>query len=176
LVRHLLLSLRIMLAVLSLIATGCAERTPQGRPPASPSRAMLLPQDRLALPEFDLARFQALLAELRGTPVVVNIWAAWCPPCRNEAPGLAKVARQFEGRVQFLGVDILDVREDAREFIKEFDWPYPHVFDPHGEIRDGLGYIGQPVTIIYDREGRRVFEWDGEITEGMLRREVRKVV
>lgn len=164
-----------MASVVSLILAGCAERSPLGGSPASPKPATLLPRDRLALPEFDLAMFQQLLGELRGTPVVVNIWAAWCPPCRNEAPALAKVSREFQGRVQFLGVDILDVRADARAFIKEFDWPYPHVFDPDGEIRDGLGYIGQPVTIIYDRDGRKVFEWDGEITQDMLRREVRKV-
>lgn len=164
-------------AIAALLVPACADRAgpgAEGRP--RESVVPLLPRDRLALPEFDLERFQALLAELRGTPVVVNIWAAWCPPCRSEAPGLAKVAREFQGEVQFLGVDILDVREDAREFIREFDWPYPHVFDPDGEIRDGLGYIGQPVTIIYDRQGDKVFERDGEISEQELRQEVRKVI
>jgi thiol-disulfide isomerase/thioredoxin len=162
--------------VVTFLLASCAERTVARRGIGRRApEARLLPKTRLALPEFDLAKFQALLAQLRGTPVVVNIWAAWCPPCRKEAPGLAKVAREFEGEVQFLGVDILDVREDAREFIREFDWPYPHVFDPNGEIRDGLGYLGQPVTIVYDREGRKVFEWEGEITERMLRQELREV-
>jgi thiol-disulfide isomerase/thioredoxin len=162
----------VLAAAATLLLASCAERVAGPAPTAAP----LLPKNRLALPEFDLVRFQTLLAQLRGTPVVVNIWAAWCPPCRVEAPGLAKVAREFEGKVQFVGVDILDNREDARTFILEFDWPYPHVFDPDGEIRDRLGYIGQPVTIIYDREGTLVFEWEGVITEDMLRREIRKVI
>jgi thiol-disulfide isomerase/thioredoxin len=162
----------VLAAAAALLLASCGERVAGPAPTAAP----LLPKNRLALPEFDLVQFQALLEQMRGTPVVVNIWAAWCPPCRVEAPGLATVAREFEGRVQFLGVDILDNREDARTFILEFDWPYPHVFDPDGEIRDRLGYIGQPVTIIYDREGTLVFEWEGVITEDMLRREIRKVI
>jgi thiol-disulfide isomerase/thioredoxin len=142
----------------------------------SPTTARLLPKNRLDLPSFDLAKYQALLVELRGTPVVVNIWGAWCPPCRVEAPGLGKVAREFEGRVQFLGVDILDVRESAREFILQYDWPYPSLFDQDAEIRDKLGYIGQPITIVHDRDGTVTFEWVGVITEDLLRQEIRKVL
>jgi cytochrome c biogenesis protein CcmG/thiol:disulfide interchange protein DsbE len=161
----------------SLLLLSCADRVERRTGGASsPTAADLLPRNRLALPEFDLVRFQSLLAQLRGTPVVVNVWAAWCPPCRVEAPGLTKVAREFEGKVQFLGVDILDTREDAREFILEFDWPYPHVFDPDAEIRDGLGYFGQPVTIVYDSTGKLAFDWEGAITEDLLRREIRKVI
>lgn len=168
----------VVLAIaVSLLLLSCGDRAePRTAGPPSPTAAALLPKNRLALPEFDLARFQSLLGQLRGTPVVVNIWAAWCPPCRVEAPGLTEIAREFEGKVQFLGVDILDTREDAREFILEFDWPYPHVFDPDGEIRDGLGYFGQPVTIVYDRTGKLTFDWEGAITEDLLRREIRKVI
>lgn len=164
---------------LAMLVGACTREGPPpgGQPPAegaAPSR--LLPENRLDLPEFDFPKFQALLQELRGTPVVVNIWGSWCPPCRVEAPGLARLAREFEGRVQFVGVDILDVRENARQFILEFDWPFPSVFDPDGEIRDKLGYIGQPVTIVYDREGTKTFEWQGALTEDLLRREIRRVL
>ncbi|MGH2686137.1 MAG: redoxin domain-containing protein, partial [Actinomycetota bacterium] len=100
---------------------------------ATPSAAQgeagsLLPQGRVDLPRFGFVEFQALLGELRGTPVVVNIWGSWCPPCQVEAPDLAEVAREFEGRVQFVGVDILDSRGPARSFILVHDWPYPSVF------------------------------------------------
>lgn len=148
-----------------------------GDPPANRSdTGSLLPDERLELPEFDLPQFEALLAELEGIPVVVNIWGSWCPPCRAEAPGLAEVAREFEGQVQFLGVDILDTRPAARQFILEFDWPYPSVFDPEGEIRDGLGYVGQPVTVLYDASGETAFEWVGAVTDDLLRTEIRKVL
>jgi thiol-disulfide isomerase/thioredoxin len=160
-------------AVLLLTACGSAA-SPSADSEARP--AIHLPKDRLELPEFGFGEFQTLLGELRGAPVVVNIWGSWCPPCFVEAPDLARVARQFEGRVQFLGVDILDDRQAAREFIRRFDWPYPSVFDPGGEIRDRLGYIGQPITVIYDRRGDAAFEWTGTVTADLLRAEIRKVL
>lgn len=101
---------------------------------------------------------------------------SWCPPCQVEAPDLALVSREFEGRVQFLGVDILDDRGSARDFILAFDWPYPSVFDPDGEIRDRLGYVGQPITVIYDRRGETAFQWAGTVTADLLRSEIRKAL
>jgi thiol-disulfide isomerase/thioredoxin len=135
-----------------------------------------LPTDRLALPQIDPVGYEELIAELRGTPVVVNFWGSWCGPCVDEAPDLAEVAREFEGRVQFLGVDILDAREPARDFILRFDWPYPSVFDPNDAIKSNLGFLGQPVTLVYDRQGELAFEWVGAIEGDRLRREIREVL
>jgi hypothetical protein len=78
--------------------------------------------------------------------------------------------------VQFLGVDMLDNRGAAREFIREFGWRYPSVFDPDGEIRNGLGYLGQPITIIYDRRGEVAFDFVGAVDLELLRTEIRKVL
>ena len=160
--------------LLLVILAGCAG--PQRSGDGDPSPEALLPEDRLELPAFDTARFRALLTELRGTPVVVNIWGSWCPPCRVEAPDLADVSAEYEGRVQFVGIDILDNREAAREFILEFDWQYPSVFDPQGAIRDGLGYLGQPVTVVHGRDGEITFEHTGTITAQLLESEIRKVL
>ena len=162
----------IVAAVLSVVGVACGQGS---RPPADADRS-LLPKDRLALPEFTYPQFQALIEELRGTPVVVNVWGSWCPPCRVEAPDLAEVSEEFEGEVQFLGVDIEDTRESARRFILEFDWQYPSVFDPDREIPGGLGLFGQPITVIFDREGQRAFEWIGAVTGDQLREEIRKVL
>jgi thiol-disulfide isomerase/thioredoxin len=131
---------------------------------------------RLELPELGFRGFQALLEELRGRPVVVNIWGSWCPPCQVEAPDLARVSEDFAGRVQFLGVDILDSRPAARDFILQFGWQYPSVFDPTAAIRDRLGYFGQPVTVVYDRQGEVAFEWPGVVTADLLTRGIMKVL
>jgi thiol-disulfide isomerase/thioredoxin len=162
-----------LLVAVTAVVTSCGQAPETTNPDGSDT---LLPENRLALPDFDLPMYRALLRELRGAPVVVNFWAAWCVPCESEAPDLAAVARQYEGRVQFLGVDIFDEREAAREFILRYDWPYPSVFDFNGEIRDGLGYIGQPITLIYDSGGRVAFEWVGTVTARLLRAELRKVL
>lgn len=149
-----------------------------GPPPADSRSGSLVPEDRLALPEYDLETFRAMLAELSaaGTPVLVNVWGSWCPPCELEAPHLAAAAREFEGEVQFIGVDILDSRTDARDFILEYDWPYPSVFDPVAAIRDGLGYTGQPITILYDATGEVAWEWAGVVSTDLLRRQIRRVI
>jgi cytochrome c biogenesis protein CcmG/thiol:disulfide interchange protein DsbE len=162
---------RAVIAVLVVLA-GCAgpDRAPLG------SGGSLVPESRVSLPEYDLETFQRMIEELRGTPVVVNFWGSWCPPCRLEAPDLAEAAKRYEGRVQFIGVDILDNRPAARDFILASDWQYPSVFDPQGEIRDGLGYVGQPITLIYDREGALAFEWNGIVSLDLLDRELRKVL
>jgi thiol-disulfide isomerase/thioredoxin len=164
-------------ALMIALGAACVLTACAGRPDRAGDRPVpVLPEDRLALPTYDLAAYEALLDRLRGTPVVVNFWGSWCPPCEAEAPGLAEVSSEFEGRVQFLGVDILDARPAARQFILRFDWQYPSVFDPNAAIRDGLGYVGQPITLIYDAGGELAFEWNGAIGEDQLRREIRKVL
>lgn len=161
------------LAAASALLAGCAGEQPRD---GASSRETLLPEERLELPEYDLATYRALIAELKGTPVVVNIWGSWCPPCEAEAPELAEISEELEGEVQFLGVDILDARKPARSFILKHDWQYPSIFDPRGAIRDGLGYVGQPITLLYDRDGELAWEWTGAVTAELLRREIRKVL
>ena len=120
------------------------------------SDAPLVPRSRFALPEFDYGQFQQLLTQLKGTPVVVNIWASWCGPCREEAPLLRDAAGRFGSRVQFIGVDIGDQRDAAQQTIRDFGWPYPSVFDPNEDVRHGLGLLGQPDTLFFDRDGNPV--------------------
>jgi thiol-disulfide isomerase/thioredoxin len=127
-----------------------------------------LPSDPQALPEFTLADYERAIAGLRGTPVLVNVWASWCGPCRDEAPLLAAAHESYGDRVRFLGVDILDQRASARAFMREFGWTYPSVFDPTGAIRDGLGLLGQPVTLFYDASGELVATWSGPLTQEAL--------
>ena len=88
---------------------------------------------------------QVSLADYAGKPVVINVWASWCPPCHAEAPDLARFARAHP-EVQLLGIDILDTKEGAREFYAEYDLPYPSVFDPTAKIALSFGLQGQPIT------------------------------
>lgn len=165
---------------LALVLTGtillaaCAD-APQS-PAGNTNETISLPKSPTALPRFSPAQFKALLASLKGKPLVVNIWASWCGPCNAEAPGLAAVAREFQGKVQFLGVDILDHLEPARAFVRKYGWPYPSVFDPTGAIRDDLGFVGQPITILYDASGKEVTSWTGPVLEEDLRTALQDVV
>ena len=87
------------------------------------------------------------LAELRGTPVVLNYWASWCVPCRDEAPLLQQGWLGSRGAgVLFLGLDMQDATEDARVFIREFGLTFPHVRDGTNRTARRWGVTGIPET------------------------------
>jgi thiol-disulfide isomerase/thioredoxin len=171
-----------MLVAVAIGATACggADAPDPSGSPGLPARnaadAPLLPTDALELPEFDLATYEDLVTQLRGTPILVNVWGSWCGPCRDEAPSLAAAHERFGDRVQFLGVDILDAREGARAFMREFGWAYPSVYDPPGAIRDGLGLLGQPWTLLYDASGEIVDRWVGPAPPDELMAALERVV
>lgn len=102
------------------------------------------------------------LERLRGAPVVVNVWAAWCPPCRAEFPAFAQVSRRYAGKVAFLGLDAQDDRGDATAFLREFPLPYPSLFDAKaGQARDIGAGRSWPTTVFFDARGRRVHVREG---------------
>lgn len=174
-----LLMLFPLVALLSMAATcGGSSSDPKGPADAGPlarnaTAATLLPTHVATLPTFDAQTYQQLLTQLRGTPVVVNVWAAWCGPCKAEAPLLRGASQTYADSVQFLGVDILDSLDGARGFIAEHGLTYPSIFDPSGAIRDSLGMIGQPVTVFYDADGNVVKTYPGQLTQTALDQGIR---
>jgi thiol-disulfide isomerase/thioredoxin len=145
-------------------------------PAQNATTAALLPTDAAELPDVDAATFDRLLAQLRGTPVVVNVWGSWCGPCRQEAPLLADAADRYGSRVQFLGIDILDSRASARAFMQQFGWRYPSLYDATAAVRDHLGLLGQPDTLFYDASGSLAFRWPGPLTASVLDRRIRALL
>jgi len=130
--------------------------------------AASVPRDVDALEPIDAGGYEDLLADVRGTPLVVNFWASWCEPCEREMPLLAAAARAHRDEIQFLGIDILDTPEPARAFLERFDVPYPNLFDAMGGTRDAVGSLGQPVTVFYDADGDVVAKVDGELSADEL--------
>jgi len=104
------------------------------------------------------AAFERRIAELHGYPVVVNVWASWCWPCRAEFPVLQRLAAKFGKRVAFLGVDADDSDAAAQTFLKEAPLPYPSFSDPNKEIASALKVsVGIPDTAFYDSQGKLVY-------------------
>jgi cytochrome c biogenesis protein CcmG/thiol:disulfide interchange protein DsbE len=96
------------------------------------------------------------LDELWGTPVVLNFWASWCDPCREEAPRLKRGWERWGKRgVLFLGLDMQDIRSDARDFLREFRVTYPTIRDPGKDVSRRYGAPGIPETYFISA-GRRV--------------------
>lgn len=115
-----------------------------------------------------VTQFEGMLATARGKPVVVNVWASWCGPCRVEAPLLARAARSYGDDVVFLGVASSDDEGDARSFIDRYELTYPNVFDGTGKIRARLRLRGFPTTYLFDRDGALRYQVIGGISEQEL--------
>jgi cytochrome c biogenesis protein CcmG, thiol:disulfide interchange protein DsbE len=99
--------------------------------------------------------FKQRLASLKGHPVVVNKWAAWCGPCREEFPVFQKVSVEYGKKVAFLGVDSNDNDGDAKTFLKQFPVSYPSYSDPNLKIAASMDAVGAfPTTVIYNSQGK----------------------
>lgn len=93
---------------------------------------------------------------LRGKPVLLNFWASWCGPCKDEAPMLRAAFKSFGSRVAFVGVDVRDAKDAAIRFVKDNDVPYPSVRDEGLQIFEDYGLTGQPESFLIDANGKIV--------------------
>ena len=103
------------------------------------------------------------LAYVRGTPMVLNVWASWCPPCIEELPLLEKVSRELEGKVDFIGINLEDDPTKALQLMQDFGISYPSVIDRSGDTRAPLSIPGPPVTFFVTSQGVIAGRWDGAI-------------
>jgi thiol-disulfide isomerase/thioredoxin len=105
--------------------------------------------------------FDAQLRALRGHPVVVNMWASWCDPCRFELPFLQREALARGTNVAFLGINVNDARGAARKLAGEFPMPYPSFEDPRSNLFARYKARGLPTTAFYDSSGKLVIVHQG---------------
>jgi cytochrome c biogenesis protein CcmG, thiol:disulfide interchange protein DsbE len=137
-------SLAVILSLLALLAYGLA-------------KAQSGPRDRGPAPDFTLNGFDGrivTLSELRGNIVVINFWASWCLPCREEADYLEQTWRKYQDQgVVFIGVGYADTEKEARAYIQEFDITYLNGPDLGTRISKAYNIQGIPETFFIDRDG-----------------------
>lgn len=112
-----------------------------------------------------LEAYRERIEALRGHPVLVNQWASWCGPCRQEFPYLQEQAAKRADEVAFLGIDSQDSPDAAATFLRDHPIPYPSYADPDREIAQSIGAtFGLPSTIFYDETGEVVYTHTGPYT------------
>jgi thiol-disulfide isomerase/thioredoxin len=117
------------------------------------------------------------LRRLGRVPTVLNLWAAWCGPCRAEMPAYQEVYRAAKGRVRFLGVNTNDSPREARQTVQLTAVSYPSVVDPKGTLRKELGGVsalGVPTTLLLDADGLVVEVLAGEQSAAELRKALKE--
>jgi cytochrome c biogenesis protein CcmG/thiol:disulfide interchange protein DsbE len=154
------LSIVVAVLLLGLLALGLLLPKPQ-RPQAGD------PAPEFALTLFDGSRVS--LRELRGKIVVLNFWASWCAPCRNEAPALEQVWETTQDRgVVVLGVTYLDAAGASQAWIEEMGITFPSGLDPQSQISKAYAVTGVPETFLIDRQGNVAWFRIGELDAASL--------
>jgi thiol-disulfide isomerase/thioredoxin len=182
-------SLRVLaaLSLLALAAAGCGSSSSgqdyggqhpdyktvlAGSPP--PLAALHKQADQLL--DGGVDAYEERLATLKGYPIVANVWASWCGPCREEFPTLQELSARFGKQVAFVGVNSKDGNDTASTFLEEAPLSYPSYTDPDGKIAAALGTVGGlPDTAFYNRGGELCFLKQGPYTkEADLEADVRR--
>lgn len=181
--QSLLLLLALLIATGTLAGCGSSGGTSNGTHPnyaralkgAPPPLAALYSKSGRLLPGGTEA-FDEQIAALRGYPVVANVWASWCGPCRYEFPILQALSARYGKQVAFVGVNSEDSEDSAATFLREEPVPYPSYSDPDRDIARSLGAtIGFPNTIFLDANGNVLYvkigpySHDSELKEDVQR-------
>ncbi len=141
-------------------------------------------------PDFELVTFEGQtlrLSELRGKPVVLNFWASWCLPCREEAPYLQASWEQYRSQgLMLIGVDYVDTEAEAKKYMAEFKITYPNGPDVGTRISKAYRITGVPETYFITREGkvlegidangRPYGNWIGPIPPAALEERIKKLL
>jgi thiol-disulfide isomerase/thioredoxin len=146
------------------VACGVCACGGDGAPARAPQVGDPLPALAFASLEGDSVAF----AEFAGSPVLVNLWATWCPPCRAEIPFLQTIHEEFAPlglRVVGISADNAGALGQVEEFLAEVGVTYENLLDPRGESMEAFRLLGLPATYLVDREGHLVLMRTGPVSE-----------
>ena len=135
----------------------------RGQKPAAPSLALRSLRDGKPV----------TLTDYRGKVVLLNVWASWCTPCRDESPLLQRWQQRMQPRGgTVLGIDTLDIKSDALSFINRYRLTYPQLDDREGTSIKKLGTAQYPESFVVDRQGRVTALQRGPVDDKWMREHV----
>ena len=150
------------LAVIGLLAYGLLNKSTEALEPGETVPTTPLPKLN--------GQGNGSVADYRGRWVLVNVWASWCTPCRDESPALERFYREHRNqRFAILGIDSNDLSDDALSFVRKYEITYPQLRDGSGDFsQDELGTTGVPKSFLVGPDGRLVLHRLGPVTTGYL--------
>jgi cytochrome c biogenesis protein CcmG/thiol:disulfide interchange protein DsbE len=171
--------LLVLVAVAAALLAACSQQQPNpdagGQPAASASTTVPAKTGvvRARFAGFAGGPGFALPEDLRGRPLVLNVWASWCVPCRKEMPAFQSVYLRARGMVGFLGVDYLDEAGAARRLVADTGVTYPLAADPQGSEVAKFGVTALPTTLFISADGVLRGRRFGELDADRLRAAIR---
>ncbi len=145
-----------VIVTLALLATGCSagSEPPDVKGQTTPVEGTQV--GNLA-PDFQLQNLDgqtASLGDLRGEPVLINFWATWCPPCRDEMPYLQQIYEEWSGKgLMLLAIDIGESPALVKEFLDEHNLSMPVLLDTESSVAEKYNIIAIPTTLFIDKDG-----------------------
>ncbi|MCR5523776.1 MAG: TlpA family protein disulfide reductase [Clostridia bacterium] len=122
---------------------------------------------------YDSAGRKVRLSELRGKPVVLNMWTTWCPYCLREMPHFEKLAKEYDGKIQFMMVDLVgsngETQKAAADYIAKQGYTFPVYYDNDYSVRNTYPVSGIPHTLFFDSNGNLYKRQSGAMDEATLR-------
>ncbi len=115
------------------------------------------------------------LSDLKGQVILLNFWATWCPPCRQEMPSMERLYKKLKDKeFTILAVDIMERPETVKEFVRKFKLSFPILLDTKGEVAGKYMAYSIPITYLVNKDGKAVGkvigprQWDGERAMALL--------
>lgn len=174
----------VVLLAAGLLAAGCtSDSTPQHATPPT-ERAVLLPgcggqgaqsTSPTALPDLQFPCLggganEVPLRRLTGRPTVLNLWASWCPPCKEELPAFSRLSTAARGKVQVVGVATKDIPGRSVEYAGDSKMSFPSLQDESGTLLRSLRRTGLPATVLLTADGSVAYVYQGRpLTDTTLR-------
>lgn len=168
--------------ILGLVAVAVAVNRKRSPPPQGKETAPSARESGLrSAPDFSFKDYDGntvTLAQFRGTPLVVNSWAAWCPFCREELKDFAVVQKEFGDRLVIIAIDRAEPLATAKKYSDELGVTSDLIFllDPSDSFYQSIGGFSMPETIFVDREGRIVFHKRGPMDASEIRERVTRLL
>jgi cytochrome c biogenesis protein CcmG/thiol:disulfide interchange protein DsbE len=162
----------VVIALVALLAYGIGSTHPSRSIDNSLANGQRAPAPAIDLPKL-AGGGSVSLADFKGKVVLLNVWASWCEPCKQESPLLERWHTRMLGQGgSVVGIDTLDVTGDALGFIKEYKLTYPQLHDREGTSIKKLGVIQYPESFVVDRKGRIAATARGPVDEAWMRKHV----